>query len=209
MNDTPTPYHHGNLRAVLLALAEAKIEQTGVSGLSLRELAREAGVSHGAPRPHFPDKRSLLNALAVRGLEHLGELLDADLELRRATSFEERLLAFARVYVGFAIAHPILLGLMFARKEDPNAPEVQAANDRAFAAPQALIADAWARGDITGHDPDQVAMAVLATLQGLAAIITSGMIGSRPPDQVIAGTISALVNGLHRTSQQTTASAPR
>jgi AcrR family transcriptional regulator len=196
MSDTAAPYHHGNLRTALLILAERKLEQTGVSGLSLRELAREAGVSHGAPRPHFPDKQALLDALAVRGLAELGERLDADLELRRGTSFENRLLAFARVYIGFATEHPVLLGLMFTRKEEPGAPEVRAANDRAFAAPQALIADAYTSGDITGDEPDQVAMAVLATVAGLAAIITSGMIGDRPADRVITGTIRTLARGL-------------
>lgn len=196
MTDTAAPYHHGSLRAALLELAERRVEQTGVSGLSLRELAREAGVSHGAPRPHFPDKQALLNALAVRGLDQLGQRLNADVELRRGTSFEQRLLAFARVYVGFATEHPVLLGLMFSRKDEPGAPEVRAANDRAFAAPQALIANAYAAGDITGDDPDQVAMAVLATIQGLAAIITSGMIGDRPAGQVITGTIRTLAAGL-------------
>jgi len=200
MTDGASSYHHGNLRTTLLALAERKVEQAGVSGLSLRELAREAGVSHAAPRQHFPDKQALLNALAVRGLEQLGERLDADLELRRRSkSFDSRLLAFARVYVSFATEHPVLLGLMFTRKEDPGAPEVRAANDRAFAAPQALIADAWASGEITGEDPDQVAMAVLATIQGLAAIITSGMIGDRQPDKVITAAIRTLVTGLRRT----------
>jgi AcrR family transcriptional regulator len=199
MTDTAAPYHHGNLRATLLAIAERKVEETGVAGLSLRELAREAGVSHGAPRPHFPDKQALLNALAVRGLDQLGERLNADVELRRGTSFEKRLLAFTRVYVTFATEHPVLLELMFARKEEPGAGEVRAANDRAFAAPQALIADAYAAGYITGDDADQVAMTVLATIQGLAAIITSGMIGDRPADKVIAHTIKTLAAGLRAT----------
>lgn len=194
MNETAVPYHHGNLRAALLDLAERKLEQTGVAGLSLRELARDVGVSHGAPRPYFPDKQALLDALAVRGLEQLGERLDADLELRRGTSFEERLLAFTRVYVSFATEHPVLLTLMFTRKED--APEVRTANERAFAAPLALIVDAYAAGDITGSELDEVAMAVLATLQGLACIITSGMTGDRPIDKVITGTIRTLVLGL-------------
>jgi AcrR family transcriptional regulator len=199
MTDAAAPYHHGNLRATLLAIAERKVEETGVAGLSLRELAREAGVSHGAPRPHFPDKQALLNALAVRGLDRLGERLNADVGLRRGTSFEQRLLAFSRVYVAFATEHPVLLELMFARKEEPGATEVRAANDRAFAAPQALIADAYAAGYITGDDADQVAMTVLATIQGLAAIITSGMIGDRPADKVIAHTIKTLAAGLRAT----------
>jgi AcrR family transcriptional regulator len=131
----PTPsYHHGHLRDELLALAERRIEEAGVPGLSLRELAREIGVSHGAPRQHFPDKQALLDALAVRGLDELGSRLDADLALRDGASFADRLLAFASDYVEFAAARPVLLGLMFTRKDD--SPTVRAANDRAFGAPR-------------------------------------------------------------------------
>ncbi len=61
------PYHHGNLRTALLAQAEKTVRERGVQDLSLRELAREVGVSHGAPRRHFPDRQALLNALAESG----------------------------------------------------------------------------------------------------------------------------------------------
>ena len=58
------PYHHGNLRQALLAQAERTVRERGVQELSLRELAREVGVSHAAPRRHFPDRQALLDALA-------------------------------------------------------------------------------------------------------------------------------------------------
>jgi AcrR family transcriptional regulator len=199
MGATAAPYHHGNLRAALLEAAGRKIEQAGAAGLSLRELARELGVSHGAPRPHFPDKQALLDALAVQGLERLGGELDAGLG-QASGSFDQRLTAFARIYVRFATQHPALLALMFARKDDPGRPELRAANDRAFAAPSALIAAAIDRGEIDSDDPDRIAMAVLATLQGLAAIIASDMIGDRHASQVISGTVQTLIHGLR--SQQ-------
>ncbi len=61
------PFHHGNLRTVLLDRAEMALRTKGVEELSLRELAREVGVSHGAPRSHFIDRKALLDALAERG----------------------------------------------------------------------------------------------------------------------------------------------
>src|SRR3954453_21421902 len=70
---SPRTYHHGNLRATLLEHAEAAL--AAGSDLSLRELARQAGVSHGAPRRHFADKQALLDALAVDGFERLGAAL--------------------------------------------------------------------------------------------------------------------------------------
>jgi AcrR family transcriptional regulator len=190
-----TPYHHGNLRSELLDLAERTLEEAGVDGLSLRGLARELGVSHSAPRQHFSDKRALLDALALRGLRRLGDALDAGLG-RASGGFEERLTAFAEVYVGFATRCPALLALVFAHKDDPARPELREANDRTFAAPLALIDGARERGEIVGDDPDRVAMAVLATLQGLASIITGGMIAGRSPEAVVAGTVRSLVRGL-------------
>jgi AcrR family transcriptional regulator len=190
------PYHHGNLRAALLELAAERVEETGVAGLSLRDLARGLGVSHAAPRPHFRDKQALLDALAIDGLERLGKELEDDLDLqRKSADFRSRLLAFARTYVRFAAERPALLGLMFARKEHAGAPEVRAAIERAFAAQQALIADALSSEEVVG-DPDAVVMALLVRLQGLAAIVAAGMIGSRPVDTVIDGTIDSLLTGL-------------
>ena len=66
------PYHHGNLREVLLETAAEAIEETGVGEMSLRALARRARVSHGAPAHHFGDKTGLLTALATRAMEPLG-----------------------------------------------------------------------------------------------------------------------------------------
>src|SRR4051794_41205879 len=101
------PYHHGNLRAALLRCAERTVRETGPGGLSLRELARQVGVSHAAPRRHFTDKQALLSALAQDGFERLGR------ELREAMDaagpdFEPRLLAFAQTYVRFATRHAAL-----------------------------------------------------------------------------------------------------
>src|SRR5450631_3377520 len=69
---TERPYHHGNLRTALLEQAERTVLERGVEALSLRELARETGVSHGAPRRHFADRQALLDALAEAGFQRLG-----------------------------------------------------------------------------------------------------------------------------------------
>jgi AcrR family transcriptional regulator len=178
-----------------LDTAERRLEETGTVGLSLRELAREVGVSHGAPRQHFPDKQALLDALAVRGLNRLGTSLSTALAAADG-GLEERLVCFAGAYVKFATTAPALLALMFARKDRPDAPELAEANDRAFAAPVALISDAQAAGEIDSEDPDRVAMALLATLQGLATLVTARMVGDRPLDAVVSGTIRTLLDGL-------------
>src|SRR5687768_10681055 len=97
---TAGSYHHGDLRRVLLAEAAAAIADVGPAALSLRELARRAGVSHAAPAHHFGDKTGLLTALAVEGYDLLGSALAASWES------EHDFLEVGVAYVGFAVDHP-------------------------------------------------------------------------------------------------------
>lgn len=196
------PYHHGNLRAALLERAEEMLATTGASGLSLRELAREAGVSHGAPRRHFPDRQALLDALAENGFERLGRELDATMGAAQGT-FTERLVVFAQTYVRFAARHSALLAIMHTSNDRPDARHLRDANDRAFAAPIALIADARRRGDIVDTNPDRVSMAVLAMLQGLAVLVTTGMSGEQSLDTLVSESIEVLVDGLRPRTEAT------
>ena len=190
-----TTYHHGNLREALLECAEQMLESAGVGEVSLREVARQTGVSHGAPRRHFPDKQALLDALAENGFERLGRELDAAVQ-EVDGPFTARLTAFARAWVNFASRHPALLDMMFASKNRPQADSLRRAADRAFAASSAMICEAQARHDIVDRDNDQAATAILATIQGLTALIVSGMLPDRRPDDLIADTIETLVDGL-------------
>src|SRR6201986_1697728 len=107
------PYHHGNLRTALLDAAERTVRERGVQDLSLRELAREVGVSHGAPRRHFPDRQALRAALAESGCERLGADLPAAAEGVGA-EVQPRLETTAAAYPRCATAHPALLDLRFA-----------------------------------------------------------------------------------------------
>src|SRR3954465_1152574 len=74
---TMSRYHHGNLRRALIDGALAAIAEKGAAGLSLRDVARRAGVSHAAPAHHFSDKQGLLTAIAVEGFDGLTEATSA------------------------------------------------------------------------------------------------------------------------------------
>jgi AcrR family transcriptional regulator len=100
-------YHHGDLRRALLAVAAEAIAESGPAALSLRDLARRAGVSHAAPTHHFGDKAGLLTALATEGYELLAAALTAARE--ETGSFLEVGVA----YVGFAVAHRAHFEVMF------------------------------------------------------------------------------------------------
>ena len=101
-------YHHGDLRPALLRAAAKILEKEGSDAVSLRDLARRAGVSHTAPYRHFPDRRALLAALAEEGFAQLA----AELEGR---PWREQAVA----YVRFAIANPERFRLMFTRPAPP------------------------------------------------------------------------------------------
>jgi AcrR family transcriptional regulator len=190
------PYHHGNLRSALLSCAERTLSERGAGQLSLRELARQVGVSHAAPRRHFADKQSLLDALAQDGFERLGRELREAMEAA-AGAFHARLLAFAQTYVRFATQHAALLELMFAGKYRPGAAHsLRAAADSAFEAPLSLISEGQAAGEVVPGDPERVAIVAWAALQGLVAMVNSGMLDDAALDDLVADAVERVVLGL-------------
>ena len=190
---TARAYHHGNLRSALLESAERTLARRGVGELSLRELAREVGVSHAAPRRHFPDKQALLDALAEDGFERIGRELEEAMT-GAGPSLQEQLTAFALTYVRFATQHAALLELMFAGKHRSDS--LRAAADRAFARPLMLFAEAQASGQVVGGDPEHVGIVALATLHGLASLANNGMMGDMPLEPVVEEAVDRLIHGL-------------
>jgi AcrR family transcriptional regulator len=190
------PYHHGNLREALLRAGERALEAGGARDLSLRELAREVGVSHAAPRRHFADKRALLDALAESGFDQFGARLAAASEAAGA-DFDARLRGLAHAYVAFAGEHPALMELMFAAKHDTDAsPRLRAAGERAFAPAIVAVAEGQTSGAVVGGDPERVALIASAALQGLIAMSHNGMLGDASLDGLLDEAIERLVLGL-------------
>jgi AcrR family transcriptional regulator len=196
VSTTLRPYHHGNLRSALLEHAERALAERGAGALSLRELAREIGVSHAAPQRHFADKQALLDALAESGFERLGERLQAAADAAGA-GFEDRLKALARAYVGFAVEHGELLELMYAAKHGPEASErLRAAGEQAFAAPRALIAEGQASGEVVGGEPERVATAAWAMVHGIASMASSGMLDGATLSELVDDAVGWGILGL-------------
>ena len=188
------PYHHGNLRAALLEQAERTVRERGVQQLSLRELAREVGVSHGAPRRHFPDRQALLDALAEAGFVRLGA------DLRRAADhagedFEARLQATGAAYVRFATRDAALLELMFAGKHSDESGRLHEAAERAFAAMLELIQQGQEQGYLEPGEPERVGLVLLATIQGIAALVTGGLVEAAQLDELVADAIGRFLRG--------------
>ena len=122
---TSRPYHHGDLRRAVLSAAVAAIEESGPAALSLRDLARRAGVSHAAPAHHFGDKAGVLTAIAAEGFDLLADALGAAQE-------EGGFLETGVAYVRFALEHRAHFEVMYRPDTyHPDDPAVQAARERA------------------------------------------------------------------------------
>ncbi|QIJ65724.1 TetR/AcrR family transcriptional regulator [Streptomyces sp. JB150] len=102
----------GGLRARLVEVGVDLVNREGAGALTLREIARRAGVSHGAPRRHFPTHRDLLSAIARRGFETLGERVSEAVGDGTASP-REQITALGRAYLRFALDHPGMFELMF------------------------------------------------------------------------------------------------
>ncbi|GAA1721989.1 TetR/AcrR family transcriptional regulator [Fodinicola feengrottensis] len=186
-------YHHGDLRAACLAAALSLLEEGDEGDLSLRAVARRAGVSPTAPYRHYPDKDALLAALAIHGYRELrAELLAAD----SAAAEGDEYVAMAQAYVAYAVAHPALFRLMFDHACTRSHPETTAASAAVTEVLAARVAAAvpaaqrpafmigcWAlvhglgslllNGKLTPNGPDEVAeltRAVVATMLGSSAL---------------------------------------
>lgn len=176
------PYHHGNLRPVLLATAVTAITEGGPAAMSLRDVARRAGVTHAAATYHFGDKAGLLTAIATEGYRLLAEALQ---EGQSRGGFLEAGVA----YVRFAASHRAHFEVMYRpelyRRDDPGLQEARAVTARflygsddpgagrvaAGVAAWALVhglATLWLNGNLPpqlGHDPEAIARLVAAYLQ--------------------------------------------
>ncbi len=195
MSVATRPYHHGSLRPALLAAAEKALDRGGVQALSLRELAREIGVSHAAPRRHFADKQALLDALAQEGFERLGREMTSAIEAA-GPGLEARLKALARTYVRFATERAPLLDLMYAGKHRPGAEALREAADRAFEPPLALVEEAHAAGEISGDDVFRTGVVTWAAFHGIAAMANNGMLGDAPLEPLVDQAVEQLLDGL-------------
>ena len=167
----PKSYHHGNLREALLGTAFELIDSDGVDGISMRALAREAGVSSAAPFRHFADKQILLDAVAERASAELRRRLDDATDDGDDALTQFRAMTVA--YVRFAAEHPRLFELI------QSTPSVSGAflgevNDERRLKLIALIYEGQNAGLIPDVDPELIAITSEALTHGLARMVVDG-----------------------------------
>lgn len=192
---TERSYHHGNLRQVLLDRAWAAIDAGGVDALSLRQLAREAGVSHGASARHFSDRTALLDAVAVAGFTRMNDALAAAVE--QSAPFGERLRAAGFAYIGFAVEHPAILEIMYKAKHHVAASaELRERSRASMAMVVAFVDAAQAAGEIPAGDAERRALVIFASVHGVAALATADLLDGVSWQDAADATIAVILGSL-------------
>jgi AcrR family transcriptional regulator len=198
------PYHHGDLRRVIVSAALEILSETQSLEFSLRELARRAGVSHNAPYKHFADKRELLAAVSTAGFELLTKRMSeqsAGLNNARAQLF-----AMLRAYIHHGVENPALYRLMFGGDltgPDNGRPAIERATaDKT----KALLAGVIVAGGLgrpipnTARNERKIAGAILACwslVHGLTMLLADGLVGPRKKsDELGESIVQGMLDGL-------------
>ncbi|MFD5574396.1 TetR/AcrR family transcriptional regulator [Streptomyces cadmiisoli] len=171
------PYHHGDLRRAVLGAALDAIATDGPSALSLRDLARRAGVSHAAPAHHFKDRTGLLTAIAAEGFGLLATAIGESADLKDAG---------AR-YVRFAREHPAHFQVMFT-PELLRADDLELTTARALAGAALREAVSAVAPENRGSDPRLAGIAAWSLAHGFATLLLGHNldepVGDRDPEEV-------------------------
>ena len=183
-------YHHGDLRRALLDAAAEAIAEDGPAALSLRDLARRAGVSHAAPTHHFGDKKGLLTALAAEGFDQLAAAL---WESRAATG---SFLELGVTYVRFATTHRAHFEVMWR-------PDLYHGDDPVLAAARERSGSALSSGIVElpdgpgGADVQEAGLAAWSLAHGFATLWLSGALPDMPdlPDEAARAVLRHLTHG--------------
>ncbi|WP_336085632.1 TetR/AcrR family transcriptional regulator [Nocardia sp. SSK8] len=174
-----TKYHHGDLRATLMDACLRLIETEGLAAVSLRRVAREAGVSSGAPYHHFADRAALLSALSVDGFQQLAaELTTAKAD---ADSPLDALTRLAEGYVRFSREHPAQFRLMFRPElsQPEKHPDAHAAGDAAFEILAGTVTEAVAAGVLPADRAATLAITWWGLAHGLSSLWLDGHLDNR------------------------------
>lgn len=192
-------YHHGDLRRALLDAALAILaEPGGAAALTLRAVARRAGVTHAAPYRHFEGVEQLLSAVAEEGFWQLSEALEA--AACGATDALERHAATGIAYVEFAVSHPAHYRVMFGPELDAAHAGLAEAGAAAFGVLVSSVTSAQGCGAMRAGPPMELALASWSIVHGLASLLIDQRLARTElaaDPAALAGTVTRLlIDGL-------------
>ena len=192
------PYHHGDLRRALIEAARTIIVRDGAQALSLRGVAREAGVSPAAPYHHFKDKQELVLAVGQMGFEDLGIAMEAELA-KADDTIPERLMAIGVAYVLFARDNPALYRLMYdcARNMEALPPDVHEKEHSAYALVRSMMIEAGHAAPGNDIDIELATTAAWCAAHGIAEM--GGFDQFEPLKKALGGEVNFYREMLRRT----------
>ena len=170
-------YHHGNLKNALIEAGVNILAQEGLSGLSLRMVAKEAGVSHAAPYAHFADKQALIAAISTEGFKQLYIQIAAAL----AAHLDEPqvlLVETAWAYLQFAAHNPDRFKLMFSSvlEKEKNYPDFVEASQQNFQQLVQIVEICQRAGVLEPGPADLTAVSIWSTVHGFVSLLLEGQI---------------------------------
>lgn len=174
---TSTPYHHGDLKNALVKAGVEILTKEGLGGLSLRKVARQAGVSHAAPYSHFADKQALIAAISTEGFKQLFNQIKAVIATYRDDP-ENLLIETAWTYLQFALNEPDRFKLMFSsvlekEKDYPDFVEISQNNFRQLVEIVELCQQA---NILKEGESDLIALSIWGTVHGFISLLLEGQI---------------------------------
>ncbi|MGV9454611.1 TetR/AcrR family transcriptional regulator [Streptomyces sp. NPDC003635] len=184
-------YHHGDLRAACLRAAQELLEENGSAALSMRAVARRAGVSPTAPYRHYEDRDALVSAVAAEGYRELAGSLAA---AHPSPATPDELATVAVAYVRFALDHPALFRAMFAEPCDPSSSERVSATAAISEYVRTIVRTAFPQAD-----PDALSTTVWALVHGLAFLHLDGKLDASTPE-LVDGQVRSAVRALFTVS---------
>lgn len=191
---TPGRYHHGDLRAALLDHAERVVAESGVDALSLRELARVAGVSHAAPGAHFTSRQDLLNAVAARGFARLEQALR--LAKTASPDFLDRVHAVSLAYADFALRNGQLLSLMYSTKGQTTGVDLKLAESQAYAVFSDLLSEGQRERRLLPGPEDEIGLPFFAAIHGAASLMAAGAVPADTLETTIRNVVERVLFGV-------------
>jgi AcrR family transcriptional regulator len=201
----PKPYHHGDLRRVLIEAALQLVEEGGAEGLSVREAARRAGVSPGAPFRHFPSRDALMTAVAEEAQRRFRAEVDAALAQVPGADPLARFRALGLAFLRWAMRNPTHFEVISSTRyfDHDQATELSRDNAELIGMTERMLADAAAQGQLRAVDTRQVQVAGRALVYGFARMSIDGHfprwgVANADAERTAEGILDLFIDGIAR-----------
>src|SRR5437660_9766735 len=202
---SPKPYHHGDLRRVLVEAALRLAEEGGAAAVSVREAARRAGVSPGAPFRHFESRDALLAAVAEEAQRRFRAEIDRALAKAPADDPLRQFRCLGLAYLNWAMRNPTHFEVISSRRffDHDKSAGVSADNAEVIALTEQILKDAHARGQLGPSDLRQVLIGGRALVYGFARMAIDGHfprwdVAASEVDRTAEGILDLFMTGIAR-----------